>query len=257
MIQQPIEVEHQNMTIRGTAYRPAAEGRHPTVLFLHGFTGQRVEAGFVFVQLARILAKRGIATVTFDFRHSGESDGSFDQMLVSGELSDAVRMTEWVQGQPFVDRSKLGLLGFSLGGLVAGCLLGKTNVYQAVALMAPTTAENLVGNVCKRPSNDCATDQPVTTGAYVLHRDFLADTLQHKPTQEIVKHPRPTLLVQGTLDTAVPPTTSQKYVDALKQANIPVQHELIEGCDHGFGTPAVRARLLEIVPAFFAGQLQG
>ena len=39
--------------------------------------------------VARELTKRGLAAVTFDFLNSGESDGSFDQALVTQEVADA------------------------------------------------------------------------------------------------------------------------------------------------------------------------
>ena len=46
-------------------YKPAADRRYPTVLLLHGFTGQRTESGFLFVRLARAMNRRGMAAVTF------------------------------------------------------------------------------------------------------------------------------------------------------------------------------------------------
>lgn len=259
MPQHAIEVDQQGMTIRGMVYRPDAPGRHPSVLLLHGFTGQRIESTFAFVQIARSLASRGIAAVTFDFRHSGESDGSFDQMLVSGELADAMRMTEWLQGQPFADRSRLGLLGFSLGGLLAGCAVARSSAFRALALMAPTTPQNLVGNVCKRPDN-CPTgkplpNEPLIVGPFKLHDRFVEDVLALDPLTDCVKNPRPTLLVQGTGDKAVPPEVSRMFVDRMRSANIDVDHRLLEDADHGFSTPAARTQLIAAVSTFFAAKL--
>lgn len=255
MPQQPLEVDRHGQVIRGCVYLPDAAGKRvPAVLLLHGFTGNRIEAGFAFVQAARSLASRGIAAVTFDFLNSGESDGSFDQMLVSGELADALRMTEWLQGQPFVDRSRLGILGFSLGGLLASCVAARSSAFRALALWAPSTAENLSNNVCKR-SNDCPTGEPVIVGAYAMHKDFLKDLSQFDAVKDVTKRPRPTLLVQGTGDKAVTPAVSQKFVDAMKSASVPVDHHLIQDADHGFSTPATRKELIGVTTEWLVKQL--
>jgi dienelactone hydrolase len=249
--QSPIQIEHRGMTIRGTTYLPDLHGRRPTVLFLHSFAGHRIEGGFAFVRVARHLASRGIAAVTFDFLHSGESDGSFEQMLASGELADAQRMAEWVAGQPFVDRTRVGLLGFSLGGLLAACLNARVNMFRSLALIAPTTPQNLVGNVLKRAD---ATGK-ITIGAHTLNPQFTDDVLKFDPLADVIKHPRPTLLVQGTGDTAVAPAVSQRYADAMNKAGVPVTHQLVADADHNFGNPLWQKQLIGHVGDFFAKTL--
>ncbi|MCC6580239.1 MAG: alpha/beta fold hydrolase [Phycisphaeraceae bacterium] len=247
MHQFPIEIDNEGMSIRGTVYTPDRAKRHPTVLLLHGFTGQRIEAGFFFVQLARDLCDRNIAAVTFDFRHSGESDGSFDRMLVTGELSDTLRMAHWVQGQPFVDRSRMGLLGFSLGGLLAACTVARTGQFKALTLLAPTTVNNLHRHAGGKPDGE-----PVVMGPHVLHADFFKDLRTLNPVADVVKNPRPTLLVQGDADTAVPPEVSQAFVDAMQRAGVPVEVARIAEGDHVFSTPATRKQARETVTGWLA-----
>jgi dienelactone hydrolase len=242
MLQQAIEVERDGSIIRGTVYRPSAAGRVPTVLLLHGFTGQRIEAGFFFVQLGRTLAQRGIAAVTFDFLHSGESDGSFSQMLVSGQIKDALRMSAWLLGQPFADRSRLGLLGFSLGGLVASCVVGELGQYKALVLLAPTTASNLC-----RVAGEAPDGAPVTVGPHTLHPEFFRDLKTLNPVAQSALHPRATLLVQGEADTAVTPAVSQAYVDAMTRAGVPLTVERVAEADHAFGKPPHRQAVLSTV----------
>jgi len=249
--QTPIQLEHRGMTMRGMAYLPIQTGRRPTVLFLHSFAGNRIEAGFGFVRLARSLNALGIAAVTFDYLHSGESDGSFEQMLASGELADAQRMAEFVAGQPFVDRTRVGLLGFSLGGLLASCLNARVKMFRSLALIAPTTSQNLVTNVLKRAD----ASGKITIGAHTLHPKFTDDVLKFDPLADVVKNPRPTLVVQGTGDPAVAPAVSQLYVDAMKKAGLPVTHHLVADADHTFGHPLWQKQLIAHVTEFFASTL--
>ncbi len=254
--QEPFQVKHLDGVIRGMTYRPGgaeksgAGRRYPAVLMMHGFTGQRIEAGFLFVTLARALARRGVAAVAFDFRHSGESDGSFERMLVTGELDDALRITGWTQSQPFVDRSRLGVLGFSLGGLLACCTGAQTNAFTAMALLAPTTVDNLCRYAKQREENG-----QITIGPHTLHPKFFDDLRTLDPLIDAVTNPRPTLVVQGTDDTAVTPQVSRKYIDAMERAGVDVSLQLIEGADHGFGKPAIRKQTVIVVCDWLAKQL--
>lgn len=264
MHQYAIEVDHHGQTIRGMSYVPEGRGRFATMLLMHGFTGQRIESGFLFVRLARALAERGVAAVTFDFLNSGESDGSFEQMLVTQELADAMRMTRWLAGQPFADRSRLGLLGFSLGGLLAGCVVGRTEVYKALVLLAPTTEKNLSRHAQREASCELAPDAPaapdeaprsVQLGPHCLHPRFFDDLLTLDSVGDCIKHPRPTLLIQGTADTAVPPEVSHQFTDAMRRAAVPVDTHPIAGADHGFNHPQWRAELIEKVVTWTAAKL--
>lgn len=248
-----IEVDQRGLAIRGTAYLPdaARTKRCPTVLMLHGFTGTRIESGFTFVRLARHLATRGIAAVTFDFLHSGESDGSFEKMLATGELADTLRMAEWVAGQPFVDRTRIGLHGFSLGGLLASCAAGRLKLFRALSLAAPTTPQNLAANVTKRAD---ATGK-IIFSSHLLHPRFVDDLLTLDPLADVTKIPRPTLLIQGTADTAVAPAVSQKYVDAMNKAGVPLEYRAIADADHAFANPLWQQQLITLASDFFARTL--
>ena len=64
---------NHNQQLVGMLHIPDAPGPHPTVIFYHGFTGDRVENHFIFVKMARMLAKAGFVAMRFDFRGSGES----------------------------------------------------------------------------------------------------------------------------------------------------------------------------------------
>jgi len=246
MPQQSFELDNQGQTIRGTCYLPAGSGRFPTVVFYHGFTGMRIEGGFLFVQLARRLNQAGIAAITFDFRNSGESDGSFDQMLVTGELSDGLRVSQWAASQVFVDRSRMGLFGFSLGGLLASCTVARTPIYKALMLAAPTTERNL-SRIAKTRVD---AQGRLVVGAYYLRQDFIDDLLTLDCVSDVVKNPRPTLLVQGDADTAVPPPISQQLVDAMNEAGVPVEHVMIPGAEHVFATPEHREALYDTIVKF-------
>ncbi len=252
MPQHPFQLERAGLTLRGMTYRPDGHRRCPTVVLMHGFTGHRMENGFLFVRLARALAAHGIAAITFDFLHSGDSDGAFEQMLVTGEVQDALRVTEWVQGQPFVDRSRLALLGFSLGGVVASCVMGQSDAYHALVMLAPSS----VTNMCRfSGSHETCEDGRPNIGPHTLHPRFFEDLQTLRPAQDIARRPVPTLIIHGTGDDTVPPRVSEEYATVIEQAGGRVQRHLIDGADHGFSKPRWRQPLIETTCAFLAATL--
>ena len=58
-------------TMRGFFHKPNVD-KHPVCIIFHGFTGQKTGTKFSYVQLARMLEAKGIATFRFDFLGSGE-----------------------------------------------------------------------------------------------------------------------------------------------------------------------------------------
>lgn len=250
MKQQAFEIKTSAGTIRGMAYRAEGSGRLPTVMMCHGFTGNRIESGFLFVRLGRALAGAGVHAVSFDFLNSGESDGSFERMRVSEEIRDAVAVAHWLEGQPFVDRSRLAGLGFSLGGLVVAGAHRRRGGFAALALLAPTTAENL-----QRVAGESGGGEPVAVGPYELPPAFFEDLAQCDTTSDAASPVVPTLLAQGTADEAVPVDVSAKYAHAIEAAGGTVQRVTVEGAGHTFGEPTHQRRVVEAVASFFRENL--
>lgn len=71
-----------------------ANGKLPIVCIYHGFTGNKMEPHFIFIKLSRLLEKKGIASVRFDFGGSGEGDGDSDgEDGLVFEIADFSEMT--------------------------------------------------------------------------------------------------------------------------------------------------------------------
>jgi dienelactone hydrolase len=116
--------------------KPAnADGRLPAVIVLHG-TGGSKDA---MVPFLKELAKRGIIGVAIDARYHGERAGgakgaiAYNEAIVRAWKSrpgepmehpfyydtcwDLWRTVDYLQTRPDVDGKKLGMIGFSMGGI--------------------------------------------------------------------------------------------------------------------------------------------
>lgn len=99
--------------------RPQVDGPVPAVVMLHGFASVKDEVGNMYKRLAAELGARGIASIRIDFRGWGESGGGMENSTVTGMVEDAAVAYEYLASQDFVDVSRMGVLGFSLGGRIA------------------------------------------------------------------------------------------------------------------------------------------
>ncbi|CAM4462028.1 alpha/beta fold hydrolase [Deinococcus marmoris] len=121
-----------------------ASGKVPAVLLLHGFASQKDEVGDMYKNLAAKLAAQGIASLRIDFQGSGDSKIPFEQMTFTNQVSDAQAAFDSLKGRPEVDATRLGLLGFSMGGGVAIKLAANAaNPVKSLALWSSTSSRSL------------------------------------------------------------------------------------------------------------------
>jgi predicted acyl esterase len=112
-------------------------GGWPAVLVLHGAGGNR---GTVSEIAEQYLAPQGYAVLTVDARGHGESSGQ-STFGGSRELADYAAALTWLRSRPGVSDTKVGAMGFSLGGASVWKLLTApgTRLAAAVPIMTWTS----------------------------------------------------------------------------------------------------------------------
>jgi len=122
--------------IFGILHLPLNVKNPPLVVVCHGFAGEKTGKFRIYVDEAELLSQQGIATLRFDFRGCGDSEGSWFDMTIGNEVEDTLRALEFVETLP-VDQSRIGILGKSMGGLVAVIAAGIRKNIKSMALWAP------------------------------------------------------------------------------------------------------------------------
>ncbi len=245
-----LSFEVQGQRLHGMLHLPqAGNAPHPCVLFLHGFTGNALEPHRLFILQARQLAAAGIAAFRFDFRGSGNSEGVFEDMTPSRELEDARAALRLLETRPdVIDRSRMGILGLSMGGMVSALTLG-VETFKAACLWAPAapkvllnemnTLEKIRGSFAAQfagvtfpPGIGFNVDRQVMDfGGNPVSAAFFEDALQITPLEDCKKHKGASLVVHGNADPVVPWTVGQEYANALNS-----KLHLIDGALHTFET---------------------
>ncbi|TSA86692.1 alpha/beta fold hydrolase [Deinococcus detaillensis] len=180
------------------------------VVILHGFTGNRGGDHRLLPLLSRYLAERGIASLRFDFRGSGESEGDFSEMTVSREVEDAVAMVEYFKDLPEIDPERVMLLGFSMGGLVAALTAPQVRPHR-LALWAPALPELWLKMLPGGFVPPAIMDQ----GGWPIGREFFLEMPRLNPLKAAGQFGGQARVFHGDADKTCPPEYGVRYAEAL------------------------------------------
>jgi esterase/lipase len=256
-MQRAVEIQSRNLTLRGMLHIPEKVTKKiPILCIFHGFTGNKMEPHFIFVKLSRMLEAKGIASIRFDFSGSGESDGDFIDMTISHELEEAMDILNYAKSLDFVDTSKIGVLGLSMGGAVASMLAGDCkNDIKSLCLWAP--AGNMGELVTRGRSEDEINEMHKIgfwdLGGLSLGSGFLNDILSLDIYSKAASYDKNVLLLHGTKDQTVPMSTSEKYLEIYETRGV---LHFIEESDHTFNKKEWEEEVLDYTLGFFEGELK-
>ncbi|MCJ7515727.1 MAG: alpha/beta fold hydrolase [Dehalococcoidia bacterium] len=134
----PIVFGSHGLKLKGKILLPVeASTRQPVpgAILCHGFGA----AYRVMEPAARMMAVQGIASLIFDFRGHGDSEGAVDGKLAE----DVIDAWEVLCQLPEVDNGRMGIAGHSLGAMSAIIAADKVNKPRAlVALSCPPEVDS-------------------------------------------------------------------------------------------------------------------
>jgi fermentation-respiration switch protein FrsA (DUF1100 family) len=137
MVQRRVTFKSDGLELVGDLRLPDGtppDGGWPALVFTGPFTGVKEQVTGLY---ARRLAEAGFATLAFDHRNFGESEGQPRQHEDSaGKLADLRDATSFLATQPRVNAARLGACGICLGGGYALRFAAFDPRIRAVALVA-------------------------------------------------------------------------------------------------------------------------
>lgn len=133
---QVVFFENEGEKIMGMLHKPLQNKKSPAVLMCHGFAGNKIGRYRLYVLLGEALAKFGIASLRFDFRGCGESEGKFSSMTVESQVNDALKGLEFLRKCPDVDPDRIAILGNSFGAAIAVLASERDQHIKSLVLLA-------------------------------------------------------------------------------------------------------------------------
>jgi dipeptidyl aminopeptidase/acylaminoacyl peptidase len=113
--EEPMTFRSGDVTLSGRLVLPPGEGPHPAIVLVHG---SERDAAAVYYHDPYVFASQGIATLVYDKRGTGGSEGKF-VMNFDKLADDALAAVERVRKHPAIDPARIGLCGSSQGGWIA------------------------------------------------------------------------------------------------------------------------------------------
>jgi alpha/beta superfamily hydrolase len=133
--------EKDSINLAGTLTLPKKEGQYPVVVLLSG-SGPQDRNSFIlghkpFLLLAHELTQSGVGVLRFDERGVGESEGRFQDAELSNFIGDVTSALDFLKSRQEVDKEKIGLLGHSIGGIIAPQVAIQEDIAFLLLLAAP------------------------------------------------------------------------------------------------------------------------
>lgn len=134
------ENEKDNVTLAGTVTYPKEGNNFPAVVLITGSGGQNRNEELLghkpFLVIADYLTRNGIAVLRFDDRGIAESTGNHESATSEDFAKDVLAAVEFLKERKEIDKSKIGLIGHSEGGLIAPIAAVNSNDVAFIILMA-------------------------------------------------------------------------------------------------------------------------
>ncbi len=223
--------------------------RYPVFVEVYGGpTVQEVQRRWDGEFIREYMAQHGYVVFQLDNRGSARRGRAFSDPIYGRlgevEVHDQVAGMRWLQSQPWVDGSHIGVFGWSYGGYMTLMLLAKaSDVVAAGAAVAPVTDWRLYDTAYTerylgRPQNDAR--------GYEESSVFSAlDGLRS-----------PLFLAHGMADDNVLFINSTRLMSALQTRGVQFRLMTYPGGKHGLSTPQMKRHLYTAVQRFLDEHLK-
>jgi dipeptidyl aminopeptidase/acylaminoacyl peptidase len=208
--------------------------KYPLVLQIHGWPQYASQEAFDtdYPGLTQLFAAHGYLTFEPNYRGSDNAGNAFETAIfgdtVAGPGRDILAGIAAVEKLGVVDESKIGISGWSYGGLMTAWLITQDHRWKAA--MTGAAATDLVPDYAISSYN-------------VLDRFFYGNSLwsskaafkvyvNQSPLTYAWDVTTPTLIMASVYDTTVPITHSYEFYHALKERGVPVQFIAYLTSDH-------------------------
>ncbi len=240
--------------VSGLLYRPAnatANQKLPMILFIHG--GPVGQDEFAFDQSRQMLAAAGYAVIAVNYRGSSGRGLAFCK-IISGdwgnkEVIDLHGAVDYMIKKGIADPDKLGVAGWSYGGILTDYLIASDTRFKAASSGAGTGFTLSLYGV----------DQYINQYNNEIGPPWKSIDKYLKISYPLLKADRiktPTLFFSGEKDFNVPTAGSEQMYQALRTLGVPTQLIIYPNQFHGISVPSYQRDRLERWVAWFGKYLK-
>jgi dipeptidyl aminopeptidase/acylaminoacyl peptidase len=215
------------LIVRGVLAQPTSAGPHPCVIYNRG--GSRDSGAITREDAAEHLARIadwGYIVVASQYRGNAGGEGS--DTFGGADVADVLNLVPLLDHLPGADATRIGMWGWSRGGLMTYLALRSTDRIRAAIVMSGVT--DAFDYMDRRPDMEQVFAELIP--GYTQNRD--AELMARSPIAwaEQLDKRAPILLLHGGADWRVHPTQALRMAAALYQHQHPFRFVFFEGADH-------------------------
>ena len=260
----PLMLDNGEYEIPAIMTSPEGTPVVPGVILLHGSASHKNEVGDLYLRLAEQLANNGIASIRIDFAGTGDSPVDYTHYTLKTAVRDAEVALAFLRSQPQVDDHRIGVVGFSQGGLIAQLLLAQQPGIKSFVAWSSVASDGIgpfadmfetLYMTAKREGQveqQFAWRPPLT-----ISYEWFEQVMANQSLSGMAEYTGSVLAIAGSNDMVVPPTAATRLIVA--SGSDVARAVIIKGADHIFNVLDENAnqdeQLLEMTTEWFAEAL--
>lgn len=197
------ENKKAGITLAGTLTLPKKDGVFPAVILISGSGPQNRNEELLghkpFLVLSDYLTKNGIAVLRYDDRGVAASKGNFKTATSLDFSTDVEAGIEYLKTRKEINKSKIGLIGHSEGGIIAPMVASKSKDVAFIVLLAGTgiqgdqlllLQQQLIGKVSGMSDEELQKNKLSNSKIYdIANKSTSTEQLQTNLTNYIKQNP--------------------------------------------------------------------
>jgi dienelactone hydrolase len=224
-----------DITLAGMVFVPAIEPPYPALVVVHGSGDAPVET---YRRFAERLAGYGFATLIYDKRGVGESEGQYSgvgtwngQTMIKLLAGDVLAGVDYMQTRTDVDATKIGLIGSSQAGwIIPEAASQSDDVRFMVNIVGPTVSIGLENYYSQLTAGRDDPDRDYTEIAEKLAK--YTEPKGYDPLPALEKIEIPGLWILGGSDSSIPTPETIAILETLVDAGKPYTITLYPDGNH-------------------------
>jgi len=224
-VDSPTGKKIQVLLVKPHGFDPAK--RYPAIVNVHG--GPQMQWADAFRGDAQVYPGAGYV-VAFPNPHGSTGWGQDFTAAISRDwdgkvMQDVMAVTDWLAAQPWIDKDRMGAMGWSWGGYAMMWLAGHTDRFKALAsMMGVYDLRSMYSSTEELwfPEWDLGGTPWQEPEAYRTQ----------SPSSYVPRFKTPTLVVTGQKDFRVPYTQSLSFFTDLQKMGVPSRLVVFENAGH-------------------------
>ena len=260
----PLMLDNGEYEIPAIMTSPKGTNLVPGVILLHGSASHKNEVGDLYLRLAEQLANNGIASIRIDFAGTGDSPVDYTHYTLKTAVRDAEVALAFLRSQPRVDDHRIGVVGFSQGGLIAQLLVAQQPgiksfvAWSSVASDGIGPCADMFETLYKKAKREGQVEQQFAWRPPLsISYEWFEQVMANQSLSGMAEYTGTVLAIAGSNDAVVPPAAATRLIVA--SGSDVARAVIIKGADHIFNVLDENAnqdeQLLEMTTEWFAEAL--